>query len=301
MSWRNRIIMVSLFSTLAPSISRAASSVSNFYDELKKTTVFIARAKYPSPDDTGSPFSFVGTGVIIDVDGQHHVLTAKHNVIDPKTGSFIDSDLLIGYNSKDGKIETQQIQNTKNDLKVEWMTHKSTSVDLAIMPFGFNSKYDDVKSIEKDFSAPTDKLEQMYDVFFTGFLPDVLNEQRADAVLRKGIVSRIDADKTILIEAYAYPGNSGSPVFVMPTPSRDHVSIVVGTDELAFKFVGIIGDYIPYRDMAISKRSGRPRVEFEDNTGLTKVWTMALVNEIIARPMFQEQLKRLKARSATKK
>ena len=60
-------------------------------------------------------------------------------------------------------------------------------------------------------------------------------------------------DKTILIDAFAFPGNSGSPVFLKSSPIRyDTNTFNIGGDELGDKFIGIIGAYIPYEDVAVS-------------------------------------------------
>jgi hypothetical protein len=64
-------------------------------------------------------------------------------------------------------------------------------------------------------------------------------------------------------------------------------------DQLGGKFVGIIGEYLPYQEVAISIQTGRPRVVFEENTGLSKVWSVTFIKEIIESSTFKQQLYKL--------
>ena len=60
-----------------------------------------------------------------------------------------------------------------------------------------------------------------------------------------------------------------------------------------FKFLGIIGSYVPYQELAVSMQTGRPRVMFEENTGLSMVWGLAFLKEIIDSDVFQNQINQL--------
>jgi hypothetical protein len=47
---------------------------------------------------------------------------------------------------------------------------------------------------------------------------------------------------------------------------------ITGTKYLKKAFlIGMVKSYIPYQDVAVSQQTNRPRVIFEDNSGLTKV------------------------------
>jgi len=49
--------------------------------------------------------------------------------------------------------------------------------------------------------------------------------------------------------------------------------------------------YVPYQEVAISTQTGRPRVVFEENTGLSRVWSVNFMKEIMESPLFKEQIK----------
>jgi len=222
-------------------------------------------------------------------------VTAKHVVVDPQTDKFIDSGVFAFFNSKDGKIVSRSIDDLKADLGVNWIFHENKDVDIAIIPFGLNPQKDDVEMIPENLFLTTDRLFELYDVFFLAYQPGIQPQKRISPVIRSGTISLINDDQTFYIDASAFPGNSGSPVFLKPSPIRfNNGSITIGgTDPFGGKFVGIIGGYIHYQEVAISVQTGRPRVVFEENTGLSKVWSVTFIKEIIDSNTFKQQLEKL--------
>jgi hypothetical protein len=57
--------------------------------------------------------------------------------------------------------------------------------------------------------------------------------------------------------------------------------ISLGGDSLGGKYLGTVSEYKPYSEVAISQQTGRPRVVFEENTGLSMLWTANHVLEIL--------------------
>jgi len=218
-------------------------------------------------------------------------VTAKHVVVDPQTGKFTDSGMLAFFNLRDGKIGSRSIDKLKGDLAVNWIFHKNGDVDIATIPFGLNPKRDDVKTIPENLFLSTDRLFELYDVFFLSYQPGIQPQKRISPVIRSGTISLINDDQTFYIDASAFPRNSGSPVFLKPSPIRfDERGISIGGDQLGGKFVVIIGEYLPYQEVAISTQTGRRRVVFEENTGLSKVWSVTFIKEIIESSTFKQQL-----------
>ena len=43
--------------------------------------------------------------------------------------------------------------------------------------------------------------------------------------------------------------------------------------------LGIVSSYIPYADVAVSRQTGRPRITFEENSGLAKVVPIDMAKE----------------------
>jgi hypothetical protein len=254
-------------------------------DQIKKTVVFLGKTAQKGE------IQFYATAFLVHIQNIIHLATAKHIVVDSRTGKFIDTGMLAFFNLKDGKIGLRSIDEIKRNFGVEWIFHENKDVDIAIIPFGLDPQRDDVKTIPDNLFLTTDRLFELYDVFFLSYQPGIQPQKRISPVIRNGTISLINDDKTFYIDASAFPGNSGSPVFLKPSPIRfDEGSISIGGDQLGGKFIGIIGEYLPYQEVAISTQTGRPRVVFEENTGLSKVWSVTFIKEIVESDTFKQQL-----------
>ena len=229
----------------------------------------------------------VGTGFLVETDGVFHLLTAKHVVTKKSlsgglTNEFNDDNLYAFYYSKSGKIENKKIKDIKLKYKLNWITHDSTNVDIAMIPFDIDTAKDDLKVIPSSQFVDTKNLYETYEVYFVCYHPQLMNLNNLKPIFRTGNISRINDDKTILLDAFAFPGNSGSPVFLKSSPTRyDKPGFNIGGDDLADKFIGIIGSYIPYDDIAVSVQTGQPRIIFQENTGIAVIWSVDYLNQII--------------------
>ena len=257
-------------------------------DEIKKTIIFLGKTT------AEGKIQFYATGFLVEIQNIFHLVTAKHVLVDPKTGEFTDSGMLAFFNLKEAKIGSRTIDELKEHLAVNWIFHENKDVDIAIIPFGLNPQQDDVKTIPEKLFLSTDRLFELYDVFFLSYQPGIQPGKRISPVIRSGTISLINDDQTFYIDASAFPGNSGSPVFLKPSPIRcDEGGISIGGDQLGGKFVGIIGEYLPYQEVAISSQTGRPRVVFEENTGLSKVWSVSFIKETTESSAFKQQLNKV--------
>jgi len=269
--------------------SNEAGFMVSLVDEIKKTVVFLGEI-----DKEGKP-RFYATGFLVSVQNIYHLLTAKHVVADMETGKLQDDGMLIFFNSKDGRIDARSMENIKQEFNVDWIFHENAEVDVAIIPFGLDPQKDNVKVVPDNLFLLSDRIFELYDVFFLSYQPGIEPQKKISPVIRGGIISIINDDKSFYIDAFAFPGNSGGPVFLKPSLIRfDRKGISIGGDPLGGKFVGIVGEYIPYQEIAISTQTGRPRVMFEENTGLSKVWSVEFIREIFDSDTFKEQLNKMR-------
>lgn len=260
-------------------------------EEVKKTVIFLGKE-----NEKGQP-EFSATGFLLKVENIVHLTTARHVVIDPQTGQFIDSGMLAFFNLKDGGFGARSIGDLKQRFRVDWTFHEREDIDIAIMPFGLNPETDDVKTIPDELFLTPDRLSELYDIFFLSYQPGIDPGKRLSPVMRNGTISLINDDQTFYVDAAAFPGNSGSPVFVKPSAVRfDEGGIRIGSDPLSGKFVGLVGQYLPYREAAISAQTGRVRVVFEENTGLSKVWSVNFINEILESESMKRQVQEARKR-----
>ncbi len=253
---------------------------------LKKTVVFLGRI-----DHTGKP-QIYATGSLVNVKNTYHLLTAKHVIVDPASGRMKDEDLLVFLNLKGGGVTIRSIDDMKKDFGVKWVFHTDPKVDVAMIPFLINTQDDDVRVMSDTLFLSPEKLFELYDVFFLSYQPGIAPRGKITPIVRNGVISLINQDNTFYIDASAFPGNTGSPVFLKPSIIRfGEKGFTIGKDPVGGRFVGIIGEYITYQEVAVSSQTGRPRIVFEENTGLAKVWSVKFIQEIINSPDFKQQLK----------
>ena len=105
-------------------------------------------------------------------------------------------------------------------------------------------------------------------------------------IARSGTVARVDEDG-IIIETFVFPGNSGGPVVYSPPLKlgRGFDTRLINEERL----VGVVSSYIPYEEVAISPQTGRHRVVFEENSGLSEIIPAEAVLEFVVREDFQKQ------------
>lgn len=261
-------------------------------NDIKKTVVFLGTI-----NEKGETV-IRATGFLISINNVFHLVTAKHVVLDPRSGRPVDSGMQVLFNLKEGKVGQRPLDEIKKTFAVDWIFHPNSDVDVAIIPFGLDLERDDVKTIPENLFFSTDRLFELYDVFFLSYQPGVQSRNKISPIIRSGTVALINENKTFYIDGAAFPGNSGSPVFLKPSPIRfDKIGISIGGDPLGGKLIGIIGEYIPYREVAISTQTRRPRVVFEENTGLSKVWSITFVEEIVNSDVFNRQLQEFVAKN----
>ena len=261
-----------------------------FNPDWQKTVVFIGQKTNEK--------KFIGTGVLLSVSDIHHLVTAKHVIFD-KNGEE-RKNLFISLNSKTGEVLDRKIDDLKSKFNIDWIIHEDSEVDIALIPMGLDLKNDDVKVIPEISFSNVSENNLAEDVFFLGFQPG-LSLTRVKPIIRAGIISRIEDDETFFIDTTAFPGNSGSPVFLKPSfinPSAKGTQLGF---QHAGKFIGILGAYVPYQEFARSEQTGNIRVMFEENTGISKVCSIKYIKEIFSSQKFKEQLSILKGEKSQDK
>jgi hypothetical protein len=119
-------------------------------------------------------------------------------------------------------------------------------------------------------------------VFVLGFPMNQAGAQRNYVIVRQGAIARLSemmdgASSSFLLDAFVFPGNSGSPVF-----SRPQSESIEGTkSQNAAWLLGIVIEYEPYTELAFSAQTKRPRVEFEENSGLAVVLPVDSIEQTI--------------------
>lgn len=265
---------------------------------VKKSVVFIGTLKAGSIPPVEVQPVYFATGFLISYDQIFYLVTAKHVVEEFRKSGGKDEQIFIFLNGFDGKIRTQPLAEIKSAFGVEWMIGEDS--DLTTIPFGLRKDFD-VKVIPENMFLESSQLLEPQDLFFISFQPGIDASGSITPVTRRGMVSLLNSDGTFYMDAFAFPGNSGSPVFIKPSPA---IFIQGGTaigDPNACQFVGIIGEYLPYQELAISTQTKRPRVIFEENTGLARVWPVQALRAMTSSAAFAAQHKRIKEKVENQK
>jgi len=111
----------------------------------------------------------------------------------------------------------------------------------------------------------------------------LVSPQRQYVICRSGVIARIrdyldGHTHDYLVDAAVFPGNSGGPVILCPSA----VAITGTTAVSRSALIGIVKTYVPYIDVAISPQTGRARVTFEENSGLSAVEPLDAIVETVA-------------------
>ena len=189
----------------------------------------------------------------------------------------------------DGTLHVEEL----NSLAFgDWTVHPDAGVDIAVRAVRINSDLllgrtsTDSEVFLGDHSTTFARGMQLSEgdgVFIIGFPLDLIGKEQNYPIVRYGVVSRIQdwlrGDRTtFLIDVPAFPGNSGGPVVVKPERAA-----LPGTDPTPSALLaGVISEIVPVRDVAISLRTGEPRIVFVENTGLTRVVPIEKVREVAA-------------------
>lgn len=201
--------------------------------------------------------------------------------------------IILRFNPQNGQAATDFPAILKNPKgEILWTGHPDAAIDVAIV--GIN-----LQAIEKAgmkygvFKSDSDILlkEQMQELqvsegdflYVLGFPMGMMPSDRQHVLVRSGIIARIrdlyeNRSSSYVVDSFVFPGNSGGPVVYKPEAISIHGTTAIKRAAL----IGIVKSYIPFRDVAISQQTKRPRVIFEENSGLANVETVDKIMEAIA-------------------
>ena len=174
-----------------------------------------------------------------------------------------------------------------------WFTHEDSEIDVAILRINAQVLLQEGIQFSiftsEGHAANIEKLKELGitegdGLFILGFPMGLVGTQRNFVIVRNGTIARIsDAlsrkAKSFIIDASIFPGNSGGPVV-----SKPEMLSIEGTKGQNSSFlIGIVSGYLPYQDVAISAQTGKTRIVFEENSGLTVAHPIDFVQEIIVK------------------
>jgi hypothetical protein len=267
--------------------------------DIKKIVTFIYYSNNPtnaSPD---------GTGFLVIVPATNntnisfgYLVTAKH-VLKPSTNSWLHN-IIVRLNRRDGTSDMVSIPLRTAGPVENVFIHDDPTVDIAIICFSPRVEMYDVLYLPLDVIASESDFKNLdihegTDVFFTGMFANHLGDKQNTPITRFGKVALITNDKIdwvfgktdlYLVEANAYPGNSGSPVFFHVGAERGNGNIVLGLPTL--KLAGVLSG--GYRDIEpIQTVSVSTNQYVTPNLGITGVVPSYELKEILFSKELQHQ------------
>ena len=207
----------------------------------------------------------------------HTYLVTNKHVLNNKKNVLLRFNTIHGTNIIDYSVDLEP-----NAQKI-WVGHQSSNVDIAafyINPavlkndsavFSFFQIDEHVMDVSEMLSNGVSEGDS---IFVLGFPLGIVSDQSKHVISRSGSIARIrdvlaNQQSCYLIDANIFPGNSGGPVITRP-----EVSSIQGTQAISkAALIGIVKQYVPYKDIAISQQTGNARVIFEENSGLALVET----------------------------
>lgn len=269
---------------------------------------------------TANEKHWIGTGFIVGrkekVDpnfSTYYIITNKHVVENQK-------QIFVRFNSLgDSFIKDYLVDLYDEEGNAEFTYHPNPETDIIAMQIIPQTLIND-KSIWNAFDLEdhTLTLKQMQKtgveegclVYSLGFPMNLVDIIKAP-ICRLGCISRVsDAfikegrEKPVfLVDAQAFPGNSGGPIISRP----ETLSIQGTPTNTTANLIGILSQYIPYREVLYSAQTHRERMIQEENSGLTIVHPVDRIKEVVELEWIRieekkkENVKRLKSVSDTTK
>lgn len=182
----------------------------------------------------------------------------------------------------------------------KWFGHPDPAIDIAIigidgnflrnqgMKFAFFTSESHILGTNEMQIQGTSEGDNVY---VLGFPMGIVASDRQNVIVRGGVISRIkdlyeNRSKDFVVDAFVFPGNSGGPVV-----SRPELIAIQGTNNIPnAHLIGIVKAYLPYEDIAVSQQTGRPKVIFEQNSGLSLVIPANYIIETIQNYLSSQQL-----------
>lgn len=268
---KNIIISFALFTT----ILYAQTNTSFFNAGWLKSTVSIeVKIK--------NDYRPIGTGFILKTFSNHFMLvTAKHVIIDEN--DRITENIYYRMNDVDTN-STMFNTNYPPKLKTNKGWFISDKYDIAVRFIYYHKDKSEIIIIDTSNFLSTKYLKPAANVLILGYPLGLRSEKYSTPIVRKGIVAK-NENGSIIVDGFVFPGNSGGPVLYSPPlkVGKGLETKMVNEEKL----IGMVANYIPYQDIAVSNQTKRPRISFEENSGLCNVVPVEAILEIMTRPDFK--------------
>lgn len=227
------------------------------------------------------------------IPGQHIFLVTNKHVLEG------EDSIVVRFNPEKGKkIQNYSIslKDVKKQFPQRWVSHPN-NIDVAVIGLdGAFLKKDGQQLLPFDRSAfltieemDKNKVSEGDSIYVIGYPMGLVDPNWRYPIVRSGSIARIQDifeehrselegyRSEFLIDAFIFPGNSGSPVILKPESEA-----VEGTTPINFACViGMVSSHMTYPDIAENVETQEQCVVFNDNSGLTNVIPSDFIKETI--------------------
>lgn len=236
---------------------------------------------------------WIGTGFIVGRKEKedknlstYYIITNKHVIKD-------QTQIYIRFNSKKSLVKDYLIKLLNEKGEPLFSSHPNEKTDVVALQILPQTLIDD-QSIWGAFDLEDHSLtlQQMQNtgvmegslIYSLGFPMNLVDEIKTP-ICRLGCISRImDAfvlskrsKPVFLVDAQAFPGNSGGPIINRPEP----LAIEGTPTNQSANLIGILSDYIVYEDVLVSQQTKKAVMIERENSGLTVVHPVDRIKEVV--------------------
>lgn len=250
-----------------------------FNDQWLDTVVSIEVEEIENGKTKLSP---IGTGFLVETEKGHVLLvTAKHVIVE-KAGA-VKPNLRYRLNESSGGSVLLQNEEVERHNAGQW--YFSSDYDVACRFIAWTGK-PKFKTIPLRMFLSHKDIKVGARLLVLGFPLGLRSTAYANPIARQGMVARSDSDG-IIADSFVFPGNSGGPVLYSPPLKfgQGLSSNLINEERL----IGLISNFISYVDTAYSGQTKRPRVVFEENSGLANIVPADAVIDLIRRDDLREK------------
>ncbi|MCM1126496.1 MAG: serine protease [Lachnospiraceae bacterium] len=236
---------------------------------------------------------WIGTGFLVSMQEPNnmqvstiYLITNKH-VLNGKNTVYVRFNSVVGAFAKDYEIQLIDGMGRKS-----YTEHPDAEVDIIAIQLNPQCLIND-SSIWGAINIDTEALDvhnmkihgidEGWLVYALGFPMSLVSEIKTP-ICRMGCISRLmdvflqpDRAKYFLVDAQAFPGNSGGPIISKPESAYS----TVGTNYIPARLLGVLSAYIPYRDALISQQTQEIKMVQTENSGLTIVYPVDRIKEVV--------------------
>lgn len=216
----------------------------------------------------------IGTGFVVLSTRNHLILVTAKHVVHDADGKLL-GDLAYRLNRIGGSSQLLKDADLVRTGVGSWFASQQHDVAVRFLPIVQGVS---IKAIPLDRFIEEPHVEAGTPLAALGFPMGLRSVDHASPIARRGMVGRADST-VVLADLFIFPGNSGGPVLYVPSaigPMSFGVAFVAHE-----MLIGMVSSFIPYSEVAVSMQTKRPRVVFEENSGLANLVPAWVVRNFI--------------------